>query len=53
MANSWQFIQFILNIFSNKEFDKSTLCKFVSQLEAAVIVYSEPIESVHVKINFP
>ena len=41
-----------LVIFCYKKFEKFTLCKFVSQSEAMFIVYSEPIESGHVKINF-
>ena len=41
-----------LVIFCYKEFEKFALCKSVSQSEATFIVYSEPIESGNVKINF-
>ena len=41
-----------LVIFCYKEFEKFVLCKSVSQSEATFIVYSEPIESGNVKINF-
>ena len=39
-------------IFCCKEFDKSAQCKSARQSEPTFIVYSEPIESGHVKINF-
>ena len=42
----------ILVIFCYKEFENFALCKSASQLEATFIVYSEPIKSGHVKINF-
>ena len=38
--------------FCYKEFEKFALCKSFSQSEATFIVYSEPIESGNVKINF-
>ena len=41
-----------LVIFCYKEFEKFALCKFVSLSEATLIVYSKPIESGHIKINF-
>ena len=41
-----------LVIFSYKEFEKFRLCKSMSQSEVLFIVYFEPIESGHVKINF-
>ena len=47
-----KFIGSNLVIFCNKKFDKFALCKSVSQSEATFIVYSESIESGHVKINF-
>ena len=47
-----KFIGSNLVIFSYKEFEKFTLCKPVSQSEAIFIVYFEPMESWHVKINF-
>ena len=51
-GNHGQFIGFNLDIFSYKEFEKFALCKSISQSEVIFIVYSEPIESGHVKINF-
>ena len=39
-------------IFCYKEFEKFSLCKSISQSELIFIVYSELIESGHVKINF-
>ena len=39
-------------IFCNKESEKFVLCKSISQSEATSIVYSGPIESGYVKINF-
>ena len=39
-------------VFCNKESEKFALCKSVSQSEATSIIYSEPIESGYVKINF-
>ena len=41
-----------LVIFCYKEFEKFALCKSVSRLEFIFIVYSEPIESGHVKLIF-
>ena len=41
-----------LVIFCYKEFEKFVLCKSVSQSEVIFIVYSEPIESRHIKISF-
>ena len=41
-----------LVIFCYKESEKFALCKSISQSEVIFIVYSEPIESGHVKINF-
>ena len=41
-----------LVIFCYKEFEKFVLCEFVSLSEATLIVYSKPIESGHIKINF-
>ena len=50
--NRSKFIGSNLVIFCNKEFEKFVLCKSISQSEAIFIVYSEPIESGHIKINF-
>ena len=41
-----------LIIFCYEEFEKFGLCKSISQSEIIFIVYSELIESGHVKINF-
>ena len=41
-----------LVIFCSKEIEKFVLYKSVSQLEVIFIVFSEPIESGHVKIIF-
>ena len=41
-----------LVIFCYKEFEKFVLCKSVSQLETTFIIYSEPVKSGHVKIDF-
>ena len=38
--------------FCYKEFEKLTFYKSVSPSEVTFIVYSEPIESGHIKINF-
>ena len=46
------FIGSNLVIFCYKEFEKFAPCKTVSESEVIFIVYSEPIESGHVKINF-
>ena len=51
-GNRSKFIGSNLVIFCYKEFEKFALCKSVSQSEATFIVYSEPIESGHVKIKF-
>ena len=51
-GNRSKFIGSNLVIFCYKEFEKFALCKSVSQSEATFIVYSEPIESGHIKINF-
>ena len=51
-GNRSKFIVSNLVIFCYKEFEKYTLCKSFSQSEATFIVYSEPIESGNVKINF-
>ena len=50
--NRGKLISFNLVIFCYKEFEKFVLCKPVGQSEAIFIVYSEPIESGNVKINF-
>ena len=39
-------------IFYYKEFEKFALCKSISQSEVIFIVYSQPIESRYVRINF-
>ena len=51
-GNRGKFIGSNLVIFCYKEFAKFVLSKSVSQSEATFIVYSEPVESGHVKINF-
>ena len=51
-GNRSKFIGSNLVIFCYKEFEKFALCKSLSQSEATFIVYSEPIESGHIKINF-
>ena len=51
-GNRGKFIGSNLVIFCYKEFEKFGLCKSVSQSEASFIVYSEPIERGHVKVNF-
>ena len=51
-GNRGKFIGSNLVIFCYKEFEKFALCKSISQSEVIFIVYSEPIESGHVKINF-
>ena len=48
-GNRHKFIGSNLVIFCYKEYEKFALCKSVSQLEVMFIVYSEPIESGHVK----
>ena len=50
--NRGKFIGYNLVIFCYKEFEIFALCKSISQSEVIFIVYSEPIESGHVKINF-
>ena len=51
-VNCGKFIVSNLVFICYKEFEKFALCESVSQLEATFIVYSEPIESGHVKIGF-
>ena len=51
-GNREKFIGSNLVIFCYEEFWKLVLCKSVSQSEPTFIIYSEPIESGHVKINF-
>ena len=51
-GNRGKFIGSNLVISCYKEFEKFVLCKSVSQSKAVFIVYSEPIESAHVKFNF-
>ena len=51
-GNCGKFFGSNLAIFCYKEFEKFALRKSVSQPEATFIVYSDPIESRHVKINF-
>ena len=51
-GNRGKFIGFNLVIFCYKKFEKFALCKSVSQSQATLIVYSEPIQFGHVKINF-
>ena len=51
-SNRGKFISSNLVIFSYKEFEKFALFISISQSEVIFIVYSEPIESGHVKINF-
>ena len=51
-GNCGKFIGSNLVISCYKGFEKPALCKSVSQSEATFIVYSQPIESGHVKINF-
>ena len=50
--NRGKFIGSNLIIFCYKEFEKFRLYKSISQFEVIFIVYSEPIESGDVKINF-
>ena len=55
MEKNWNCEKFIgsnLVIICYKEFEKFELCNSVGQLEATFIVYSEPIESGYVKLNF-
>ena len=47
-----KFIGSNLAILCYKEFGKFALCQSSSQSEIMFIVYSEPVESRHVKINF-
>ena len=49
--NIYIYILLVLS-FCYKEFEKFALCKSFSQSETTFIVYSEPIESGNVKINF-
>ena len=51
-SNRGKFIGSNLVIFSYKEFETFALFKSISQSKVIFIVYSEPIESGHVKINF-
>ena len=51
-GNRGKFIGSNLVIFCYKEFEKFVLCKSISLSEVIFIVYSEPIKSRHVKINF-
>ena len=51
-GNRRKYIDSNLVIFCYKEIEKLTLCKSVSQSEAAFVLYSEPIESGYVKFNF-
>ena len=51
-GNCGKFIGSNLVIFCYKEFEKFASCKSFSQSEAKFIVYSDPIESGNVKINF-
>ena len=51
MGIAAKFIASNVVIFYYKEFEKFALCKSISQLEVISIVYSESIESGHVKIN--
>ena len=51
MGIAAKFIASNVVIFYYKEFKKFALCKSISQLEVISIVYSESIESGHVKIN--
>ena len=51
-GNPGKFIGSNQVIFCYKEFEKFALCKSVSQSESNFIVYSEPIKSGHVIINF-
>ena len=50
--NRDKFIGSNLVIFCYKEFEKFALCKSNNQSKVIFIVYSEPIESGHVEINF-
>ena len=50
--NRGKFIGSNLVIFCYKEFEKFALWKAISQSEVIFIVYSEPIESGHIKISF-
>ena len=50
--NHGKFIGYNLVIFCYKEFEKFALCKSISESKVIFIVYSEPIKSGHVKINF-
>ena len=50
--NRGKFIGFNLVIFCYKEFEKLGMCKSIRQSQVIFIVYSDPIESGHVKINF-
>ena len=52
MGIAAKFIASNVVIFYYEEFEKFALCKSISQLEVISIVYSESIESGHVKINF-
>ena len=52
MGIAAKFIASNVVIFYYKEFEKFALYKSISQLEVISIVYSESIESGHVKINF-
>ena len=50
-GNRGKFIGSNLVIFCYKKFEKFALCKSISQSEVIFIVYFEPMESGHVKIN--
>ena len=51
-VNRGKFIGYNFVIFCYKEFEIFALRKSISQSEAVFIVYSGPIESEHVNINF-
>ena len=51
MGIAAKFIGFDMVIICYKEFEKFALCKSVSQSETIFILYFEPVESGHVKIN--
>ena len=51
-GNRGKFIGSNLVIFCDTEFERFALCNSAGQPEATFIVYSEPIESGNVKINF-
>ena len=51
-GNHGKFIGSNVVIFCYKEFEKFALCTSISNSEVIFIVYSEPIESGDIKINF-